>query len=70
MPIYEYECKSCKNTKQELFSVDKRSDAVLCDCGEIADRVISTGQFTVNGANAANNYSGDSNYWWSDRGKH
>lgn len=69
MPIYEYECKACKNTKQELFSVNKRSDAVLCECGEVADRVISKSNFEVNGANAANRYSGDSNFWWSDGSK-
>lgn len=70
MPIYEYECKACKKVKQELFRVNERPDAVLCDCGEIADRMISTSHFEVNGANAANNYSGDSNFRWSGpRGK-
>lgn len=70
MPVYQYECKACGKVQQELFSINKRPDALLCDCGEVAERIISKSHFEVNGANAANNYSGDSNYFWGKpRGK-
>lgn len=65
MPIYVYACEHCKAENEEMFSIKARPDFINCkSCGKAAHRVISPGQFTVNGANAANNYSGDSNYHW------
>lgn len=66
MPLYVYYCESCKETTEELFAMSHRPDAITCKhCGKTAHNQIASGQFEVRGANAANNYSGDSNYKWS-----
>lgn len=69
MPLYEYFCESCKHTQEELFSYKNRPDAITCTkCGKSARFVMSAGQFEVKGANAANRYSGESNYRWMGLG--
>lgn len=69
-PIYEYYCETCKHTQEEMFSISNRPDSITCSsCNGSAKFALSTGNFTVNGANAANRYSGDSNFIWSGGGK-
>lgn len=70
-PIYEYFCETCKTTNEETFSIKNRPDAINCrNCNSVARYTLSSSNFTVNGANAANRYSGDSNYrWLGDRKK-
>lgn len=65
MPIYIYYCESCKTEFEELFSSLSRPDFITCkECGSSAKRSLGAGHFKVKGANAANNYSGDSNWKW------
>jgi len=64
MPIYTYYCETCKETTEELFSIKNRPDAISCKCGATAHHQLAPGHFEVNGANAANRYSGDSNFRW------
>lgn len=42
----------------------QRPAAIKCECGGEAVYSLSPTQFTVNGANAANRYAGESNYKW------
>jgi putative FmdB family regulatory protein len=64
-PIYCYYCEKCKTNQEEMFSIKNRPDAITCkSCNGSAKYELSSTQFTVNGANAANKYSGDSNYRW------
>lgn len=65
-PTYEYQCEHCKLVTEEDFTMKNRPDFINCkECNQQAKRVISIGMFVVNGANAANKYSGDSNYRWT-----
>lgn len=65
MGIYVYYCESCKNSQEELCSLKSRPDAITCQaCGATAHYQVSPGVFVVNGASAANKYSGDSNFKW------
>jgi len=65
MAIYEYFCSECKSIQEEMFSYKNRPDSISCKkCGKVAHFVISSGQFEVRGANAANRYAGESNYRW------
>jgi putative FmdB family regulatory protein len=64
-PMYVYNCEACKHEQEELFSIKNRPDFITCQkCGGSAKHVLAPGQFEVKGANAANRYSGDSNYRW------
>lgn len=64
-PIYTYYCDACKAEQEEMFSLKNRPDSLTCNkCGQTARYQISGTQFEVKGANAANRYSGDSNYKW------
>lgn len=33
MPIYEYRCRACGHTTEELRSLAQADDPVACDCG-------------------------------------
>jgi putative FmdB family regulatory protein len=64
VPIYTYECEHCKSSQEEMFSLKSRPEFITCNtCGKNARYVLSPTQFEVNGANAANRYSGDSNFY-------
>lgn len=64
-PTYEFHCKACDLIQEENFSLKNRPEKITCaKCGGEALYKMSTSRFVVNGANAANRYSGDSNYRW------
>lgn len=43
MPIYDFECRECKHTREKLAKISETT--VECpQCGAVMDRVISTGQ--------------------------
>jgi putative FmdB family regulatory protein len=64
-PIYVYRCDTCKADNEEIFSIKNRPDAINCKvCNSVARYQLAPTQFEVKGANAANRYSGDSNYKW------
>ena len=33
MPIYEYRCRACGNTTEQLRALSRADDPVPCDCG-------------------------------------
>lgn len=41
MPLYEYQCRDCKEVTDEYRSVEKRDDAPKCECGGTTDKIIS-----------------------------
>jgi len=52
MPIYEYECKKCKNTSE---FIQKFSDPLMTDCGECGtkgslEKLMSLGSFHLKGS--------------------
>ena len=52
MPIYEYECKKCKNTTE---FIQKFSDSPMTDCGECGtkgslEKLMSLGSFHLKGS--------------------
>jgi putative FmdB family regulatory protein len=58
MPNYEYICRNCGNIKNEIKSVSKRDDVLVCEkCESIMHRTISPSAIKVNGFNAKNGYS-------------
>lgn len=64
-PIYTFYCDACKVETEELFSSYSRPDFVSCpECQGPAKLAVGSAHFKVKGANAANNYSGDSNWKW------
>jgi putative FmdB family regulatory protein len=64
-PFYIYYCEKCKTEFEELFSMKNKPNAITCaKCGGTAHSQIASGHFVINGASAANRYSGESNYRW------
>lgn len=62
-PIYIYFCEKCKVETEELFSSLSRPETIHCkECYGEAKLTVGSGHFKVKGANAANSYSGDSNF--------
>lgn len=67
MPTYQFECKNCKQTIEDWYSMSKRPQALVCDkCGEVADHIILGGQgFHLKGSGwAFDRYAGESNFKW------
>lgn len=51
MPIYEYECSSCKNHFEKLESIN--SEERVCDCpkcGSKAERKVSSNSYHLTGS--------------------
>lgn len=40
MPIYQYKCRNCNNSWEDVRTVEKRHESI-CVCGQLADIVIS-----------------------------
>lgn len=59
MPIYSYECKTCKKPWEELKNVSERDDIGICPFCSSQDcqRVIDKGSFIINGYSEANGYA-------------
>lgn len=41
MPIYEYECKKCGDSKEVFYYVKDMAQRIACECGDSMDKVIS-----------------------------
>lgn len=41
MPLYDYRCEQCGSSFSALRKMSEASDAAACDCGEMAERIIS-----------------------------
>ena len=39
MPIFDYKCASCGSTTEKLVKQSEISNIVLCQCGQVAERV-------------------------------
>lgn len=64
-PIYSFTCEKCHESEDHLFTLANRPDFISCSkCQGPAQFKISGGHFIVEGANANNNYSGESNFKW------
>ena len=46
---YEYKCEKCEQLYTLQREIDKRDDAVLCDCGWGATRIFSAPAIKFNG---------------------
>ena len=42
MPVYEYECPSCKKRKDLLRRVQERNYTVKCECGRDMSRTLGS----------------------------
>lgn len=49
MPIYEYNCKSCKKHFEVLQKISDKPLATCPDCGKPVKRLISQTSFTLKG---------------------
>lgn len=50
MPIYEYECASCRHKFEELQKISDKPLAKCPSCGKLkVDRLISKSSFTLKG---------------------
>jgi len=68
MPTYHFECKNCKRTTEEFYSMLKKPAAIVCPhCLEVADTVVLGGNgFLLKGHGwAFDRYAGDSNFKFS-----
>jgi len=54
MPLYDYECGSCKNVFEGLY---KFNEAVPCNkCGAMTTKLPTVASFKITGLRAANGY--------------
>ena len=49
MPMYDYACSECGAEFDAICSIAERDDPQPCECGEIAKRVMSGGNFMLIG---------------------
>ena len=60
MPIYEYQCMSCKHVQEEYLSITNHPDSIECEkCGSKSKRIYSGTQHVI--------FKGDD--WADKRGK-
>lgn len=57
MPIYEFRCKKCKKTTEKMIYKDEEDNYIICKCGYIANKILSSGIFKIKGYSSSNNYS-------------
>jgi len=57
MPLYEFKCKKCGKNIIKLMSLNEDSSHIICECGYIAQRVLSAFNFEIRGFNSNNGYS-------------
>lgn len=58
MPVYEFECKHCKNLFEEQRKITDGSKFTVCtECGRTAEKVISQTSFIIHGFAAINGYA-------------
>ena len=50
MPIYEFECKSCKEIFEKIISIREDSSNIRCPkCSKLAKKLISRNRFILSG---------------------
>lgn len=49
MPIYEYQCCKCRKVIQEEHPITEDKKFTTCDCGYIANKIISQNTFLLKG---------------------
>ena len=61
MPIYEFKCMTCKKVSEVWVKNSEMNKRIIdCPtCGQDARKILSAGNFKVNGFNYANGYAGD-----------
>ena len=49
MPIYDFECEKCNKITEHILKVSNSEQAIQCECGGLADKIITaSGQFCAN----------------------
>jgi len=48
MPLYEFECPSCRTVTESLQKME--TETISCQCGSIASRKLSKGSFILKGS--------------------
>jgi putative FmdB family regulatory protein len=43
MPLYEYKCRSCGKQTDAFFKVADKPEAIPCECGHMAGKILSPG---------------------------
>lgn len=54
MPLFEFKCGSCGETKESLRTLATASNDEVCTCGEIMQKVVNTSSFVLKGKGWAN----------------
>jgi len=49
MPVYEYKCKKCRRSLEEMHPITAIPDRVKCKCGAMARKVYSRGAVLTDG---------------------
>lgn len=57
MPIYEFRCPKCKKITEKMFSINEKSDYIVCKCGYIATKILSPVFNRIKGFSEKNGYS-------------
>ena len=57
MPLYEFHCEKCDYVFEQLLDTRKVLAMECPKCKELAEKIISSSNFVVNGYNTQNNYS-------------
>ena len=52
MPMYEYYCRTCNEKFTKLRPMSAASEPYECECGEVAQKVLTAAVVTVAGANS------------------
>ena len=50
MPIYQFDCNSCGETKDALMKYEEREQGLNCECGSHMDAVLTTCRIKVSGS--------------------
>ena len=49
MAIYEYQCKKCNKITQDEHPITEEKKHITCECGYIAEKIISQNTFLLKG---------------------
>jgi len=53
MPIYEYQCKNCDHTFEQILLNSDSPPQSCPECGQSVEKLMSAGSFTMSSGNAA-----------------
>jgi len=50
MPIYEYTCKACNKTHEEIMAVNDPTERTCPYCGNVSHKIVSLSSFSLKGS--------------------